>query len=69
METERTIQLEYWNGEYWSKVGDPWVLEKIAWISLGGYELNYRTVDLTTGKVLTDMRDDKTKYVLKEEEL
>ncbi|HZJ98859.1 MAG TPA: hypothetical protein VFC79_02580 [Tissierellaceae bacterium] len=47
------IQLQYWNGVEWTNVGEPWVHEFIAWISLGGDDLNYRTIEIETGKVLT----------------
>lgn len=48
------IQLQYWNGTEWIDVGKPWANEFIAWISLGGDDVNYRTLDIETGKVLTD---------------
>ena len=48
------IQLQYFNGKKWIDVGEPWNNEFIAWISLGGDDLNYRTIDAETGKVLTD---------------
>ena len=48
------IQLQYWNGTEWIDIGEPWHDEFIAWISLGGDDINYRTLDIKTGKVLTD---------------
>ena len=48
------IQLQYWNGTEWIDIGEPWNHEFLAWISLGDDNINYRTVDLETGKVLTD---------------
>ena len=50
------IQLQYWNGTKWIDIGEPWTHECIAWVSLGGDDINYRTVDTETGKVLTDKR-------------
>lgn len=46
------IKLEYFNGKEWVHV-DEFFNEKIAWISLGGDNINYRTVD-NNGNVLTD---------------
>ena len=48
------INLEYWNGNDWVPAGGGFGNERIAWISLGGDDFNYRTVDADTGKVLTD---------------
>lgn len=48
------VSLEYWNGESWVHV-EEWASEELAWVSLGGDNANYRTVD-ETGKVLTDKR-------------
>lgn len=48
------VQIEYWNGSEWTAEGAPFGSEHIAWISLGGDDFNYRTVDTDTGKVLTD---------------
>jgi len=50
----KMIQIEYFDGKDWIPAGDPWHSEHIAWISLGGDDYNYRTVDTETGKVLTD---------------
>lgn len=50
------IQLQYWDGLKWIDVGTPWANERIAWISLGGDDVNYRTINIKTGKVLTDKR-------------
>ena len=38
------ITLEYFNRTEWIQVGQ-WSNENIAWISLGGDDYNYRTVD------------------------
>lgn len=46
------VTLEYFNGKEWVFVSQ-WANEAIAWISLGGDNVNYRTVD-KNGKVLTD---------------
>lgn len=48
------IQLEYFDGKTWIPTGRPFLTEKIAWISLGRDNKNYRTVDDETGRVLTD---------------
>ena len=47
------IKLEYFNGKEWVDCGK-FHSEHIAWISLGGDNLNYRTVDIKSGLVLTD---------------
>ena len=47
------VQLQYWNGAEWTDVGHPFTNEFIAWVSLGGDDLNYRTIEIETGKVLT----------------
>jgi len=49
------VRLEYWNGEQWVHCGT-WHNENIAWVSLGGDDQNYRTVDNDDGTVLTDKR-------------
>lgn len=46
------ITLEYFNGKTWEPCG-LFHTEEFAWISLGGDDRNYRTVD-DSGKVLTD---------------
>ena len=46
------IELQYFDGVNWITV-DTWVNEELAWISLGGDNYNYRTVD-KDGNVLTD---------------
>ena len=48
------VQLQYWNGIKWVDVGKPFTNETVAWVFLGGDDVNYRTVDIETGKVLTD---------------
>ena len=50
------VRLEYWNGTEWVFAGGEFVNEFIAWISLGEDNINYRTVDVESGKVLTDRR-------------
>jgi hypothetical protein len=46
------ITLEYFNGTSWEPVGE-FHCEDFAWMSLGGDDQNYRTLD-EHGKVLTD---------------
>ena len=46
-------RLEYWNGKEWIDCGE-WVNETLAWVSLGGDDKNYRTVNVDTGEVMTD---------------
>jgi len=46
------ITLQYFNGNGWVDCGS-FGNERIAWLSLGGDDLNYRTVD-EDGNVLTD---------------
>jgi len=48
------VHLEYFNGESWIPAGGPFGNEMIAWLSLDGDDLNYRTVNTDTGEVLTD---------------
>lgn len=50
----RMVNIEYFDGSKWVPAGGPFGNEKIAWISLGGDEFNYRTVDSSTGEILTD---------------
>lgn len=47
------IHLQYFNGRHWVLVSQ-WQSETLAWASLGTDDLNYRTVDSSTGRVLTD---------------
>ena len=50
-----SINLEYFDGKNWISASDsPWHSEQMAWVSLGGDDFNYRTVDASTGEVLTD---------------
>ena len=46
------IELQYFNGTEWITVST-WANEWMAWVSLGGDDYNYRTID-ENGKVLTD---------------
>ncbi len=46
------IKLQYNNGNEWVDCGE-FHNEIIAWMSLGGDDLNYRTID-SDGVVLTD---------------
>lgn len=46
------VQLQYFNGMAWVDCGE-FGNEEIAWISLGGDDRDYRTLD-SSGKVLTD---------------
>ncbi|MCK5613812.1 hypothetical protein KAR91_68745 [Candidatus Pacearchaeota archaeon] len=48
------VNLEYFNGKKWVPAGGSFGNEMIAWVSLGGDDFNYRTVDDVTGDVLTD---------------
>jgi len=48
------VKIEYFNGKEWVPVRGQFSEEKMAWISLGGDDYNYRTIDKETGKVLTD---------------
>ncbi len=45
------IKLEYFDGVNWVFVSE-WPNEKLAWISLGGDDYNYRTID-ENGTTLT----------------
>lgn len=51
------IELQYFNGTEWVKVSE-WTQEYLAWVSLGGDNYNYRTVD-ENGKVLTDKSEEE----------
>lgn len=46
------ITLQFFDGKKWNDCGK-WLNEAMAWVSLGGDDKNYRTID-ETGKVLTD---------------
>lgn len=46
------VTLEYFDGEKWNYVNS-FSNERIAWVSLGGDDFNYRTVD-ENGNVLHD---------------
>ncbi len=45
------VRLEYFDGKKWIPAG-AFEREDFAWISLGGDDRNYRTVEAATGKVL-----------------
>lgn len=47
-----TITLQYWQGIEWVNVGK-FSSDWAAWVSLGGDDMNYRTVD-SEGVILTD---------------
>lgn len=47
------VILQYFNGKQWVHCVN-WQNEQLAWISLGGDDFNYRTVDAKSGDVLTD---------------
>lgn len=51
------VELQYFNGTEWTVVST-WNEEWMAWVSLGGDDYNYRTVD-ENGKVLTDKSEDE----------
>lgn len=51
------IELEYFDGQHWVPAGS-FYSEHLAWISLGGDNLDYRTVD-SAGVVLTDKSGGK----------
>lgn len=50
------IELQYFTGTEWITVST-WAAEWMAWVSLGGDDCNYRTLD-ETGEVLTDKSGD-----------
>lgn len=52
------IKLQYWSNEKWIDCGE-FHHEGTAWVSLGGDDLNYRTVDKETGVTLSDRREPK----------
>lgn len=47
------VLLQYFNGKGWVPAGE-FANETLAWVSLGGDDKNYRTVDEDSGRVLTD---------------
>ena len=49
---KKEVVLEYWDGEKWIHCSY-WLSENLAWTSLGGDNINYRT-RLINGEVLTD---------------
>lgn len=56
------VKLEYFNGDTWVSASENgFHIERFAWISLGGDDFNYRTVDMETGKVLTDKSNQTNK--------
>lgn len=59
------VVIEYFNGEKWVPAGGPFVNEAWAWLSLGGDDLNYRTVDQATGKVITNKGPEDEGYETK----
>jgi hypothetical protein len=61
------IELQYFNGTEWKPVST-WQNEVLAWVSLGGDDHNYRTVD-ENGKVLTDKTLPPQQGKLNEKEL
>ena len=46
------VTLQWFDGQKWVDT-ETWQNETLAWVSLGGDDYNYRTVD-ENGKVLTD---------------
>lgn len=59
-----TVILQYWNGKTWQQCGQPFFNERNAWLSLGGDDSNYRTID-SGGNVLTDKRTKPSKPLRK----
>lgn len=53
------ILLQYYNGKEWVLVGK-YITENMAWISLGGDDIDYRTVT-EDGSVITDKSYKKRK--------
>jgi hypothetical protein len=56
------ITLQYFNGKEWVNAGQS-QNEHIAWISLGGDNLNYRAIN-ENGKVLSDKSIKPKKIIL-----
>ena len=54
------VNIEYFNGNEWVSAGGSFGNEAVAWMSLGGDDYNYRTVDSETGAVLTDKSAKET---------
>jgi hypothetical protein len=48
-----TVKLQYLSNGKWIDVNE-WGSEQMAWISLGGDDHNYRTINAETGETLTD---------------
>lgn len=65
------IKLQFFDGKHWITVSE-WVSEHLAWISLGGDDINYRTID-EDGNVLTVKTDasvcDRCKSIAKVREV
>jgi len=53
------IKLQYFNGKKWVDCGD-FHNEVMAWVSLGGDDYNYRTVDTGSHQILTDKSSSET---------
>lgn len=60
-----SVVLEYFNGSEWVYAGGPFGNEAMAWASLGGDDVNYRTIEGRTidgnGKILTSKQEIKKK--------
>jgi hypothetical protein len=53
-EVTMDVMLEYFDDKEWVHAGGPFGSEHMGWVSLGGDDHNYRTVDMRSGEVLTD---------------
>jgi len=49
------VRLEYWNGKKFIVCGD-FYNDQLAWVSLGGDDVNYRTVDIKSNEVITNKK-------------
>lgn len=50
------ITLQYFDGVEWIDVSQ-WVNDAMAWVSLGGDDFNYRTID-SSGNIITNKGGD-----------
>lgn len=55
MMKDRPVMLQYLNSDgEWVPAGGPFHSEWTAWVSLGGDDFNYRTVDANDYSIITD---------------